>query len=153
MIHAVKPSDSGILKLALLSKEIHSTYFPEDSMNTDYFTGYWKDQIESGNGAVWLTSPTDNIEDSVGGLGSVLSIDCYTGLLQSTVIFWRVIENRRGSWDNVRLVKRFHDWSKEKGATHLYFSTLFDKDGDKLKRFLDLMGLKPLEVIYSGRIT
>ncbi len=114
------------------------------------------------NWTMFLTSKLGTIfglwrdKELVGGLGCMTVPDITTGELIAYEFFWYVDPSERhGTW-SIRLVKRFKQWAKERGAIRYRMVHMLMKDETpstvKLARVYESLGLRPVEVAYDALV-
>lgn len=118
------------------------------SFELDRFITMWTMLLGNGSGVIFLLL---NGEVIVGAIGGVAYPDAYTAKLMATEFFWFVGESSRGR--GVRLYRMFEDWARERGCAQIRMVHLLDLMPEKVARFYDRAGFKPLEVHYAKELT
>lgn len=126
------------------------------------FTKMWTGYITQYNGimlGLW------DGEKLVGGLGGMVAPDINSGLLSAVEFLLFVDQPYRGGDGWIRLVDRFFEWGKSKGAVRKRLATMLlkdedpffkkSRDGKSQARALDRLyrrrwGLRPVEIGYDA---
>lgn len=118
------------------------------SFDLDKFVAMWTMLLGNGTGVIFLLFQDEEI---VGALGGVAYPDAYTSRLIASEFYWFVGSQSRGG--GVRLYRLFEEWARLRGCSELRMVHLLDSMPEKVARFYDRAGFKPLEVHYAKELT
>lgn len=118
------------------------------SFELDRFITMWTMLLGNGSGVIFLLLDGEVI---VGAIGGVAYPDTYTANLMATEFFWFVGKASRGQ--GVRLYRLFEQWARDRGCAQIRMVHLLDLMPEKVARFYDRAGFKPLEVHYAKELT
>lgn len=113
----------------------------------EVFTENWKDFFHMGIGRILGAWEDGRL---VGVVGGVLSPDVNDGELVANEMFWYVLPGSRGV--GLKLLANYLHLMREAGAKRLTLVHLCGLMPDKLERFYERLGLKPLEIHYRGSL-
>lgn len=112
------------------------------------FIAMWTMLLGNGSGVIFLLLDGEAI---VGALGGVAYPDAYTSSLLACEFFWHVNKSSRGR--GVLLYRMFEDWARTRRCSQIRMVHLLDSMPEKVARFYDRAGFKPLEVHYAKELT
>lgn len=133
------------------SKAAQEFYGSAKSLGTfeiERFITMWTTLLGNSIGVIFLLLDGDEI---VGAIGGVAYPDAYTDKLIATEFYWFVGQSSRG-W-GVRLYALFEEWARSRGCSQIRMVHLLDSMPEKVARFYDRAGFKPLEVHYAKELT
>lgn len=108
------------------------------------FGTLWKELIESGAGAIFVTESDGKIG---GAIGCFAHREIYGTRIIAEEFFWFVREEVRG--DGVKLFLAFEAWAGAKGAAVIQMAHMLDLMPERLAKFYERRGFEPIEVRYS----
>lgn len=111
----------------------------------EVFVRSWTQFIGLKLGTIWMLMRGNEI---VGAIGGLVVADPNDGVMVGSEMFWWVMPECRGR--GVRLLLRFAEWARERGAERLTMVHLMSSMPEKVGKLYERMGMKPLEVHYVG---
>ena len=89
-------------------------------------------------------------DDAVVGViaGTLAPADLNHNLIIATEIMWFVNKEHRDSTVGVKLFRAFEKYTEEQGATHIAMAFMENLHPDRIKKFYESKGYKPMQTQY-----
>lgn len=146
MIRLLKPEELS------LTREVSEAFFEESgisgALNFDHFCQTWGTLISLDVASIMIyVHGQDNL--TLGIIGGTVTPCTMTGDIIAMESFWWVAPFLRGtSPAGLNLLRKWEDWSIERGAKRIYVGNLFRLNDSKMRALYDRLGYSPLEVHY-----
>ncbi len=110
------------------------------------YTQFWRQNLLSGGGAIWLLEADAVV---VGGIGGILKRNPLTGLISAVESFWYVKPEYRGGLSAIRLHACFERWAEEQGADDVNMIFMEKSMPEAVRSYYQKVGYELLETVYT----
>lgn len=134
-----------IEQLTPMAKDFYAAGDLPGTIDTDMFVANWVNWINAGIGVVIGAVVDDRI---VGGCGGLVAISPNDGELEAQEMFWYLAEEHRSSGLGLKCLEAWEQVCRARGAQRISMARLCNPLGEKIGKWLESKGYKPVEVRY-----
>lgn len=133
-------------QIAELGRHFYALTGLSGSFKQDTFTDFWNGFLGTGHAAQWVYRESGRI---LGTIGMCLTMSFMDGKIIADEQFWFVHPQHRGT-AGVRLFVEMRAWAEKSGAGRILMGKMLkiDPENDKIGKFYERQGLKPLQTQY-----
>ncbi len=117
-------------------------------LNEPHYVAYWRQNLLSGCGAMFLLEHERLV---VGGIGGTLIQQPLTGDKVAVEAFWYVKEEQRGGSASLRLHSAFEEWGWSEGADSVAMIFMEASMPQRLKGYYQRRGYDLLETVWQKK--